>query len=126
MSFIIVCGSRSLPLRYLPEIKQLLSLHPPGSAYVHGGAAGADSMAAMTLRQLGRETIVLTPLWGTYGRAAGCVRNKLMLSLYPPLYCIALHYGVTRGTQHMVKLCMDRHILVYHYCFSKSSEKEVI
>lgn len=46
---------------------------------VHGGASGADSLASRAAQELGLGVEIYLPNWSRYGRAAGPMRNQLMV-----------------------------------------------
>lgn len=66
---------------------------------VHGGAAGADSIAGDIARQWGLPVEVHRADWKTYGAAAGPRRNKIMVGLGADI-CLAFPVGDSRGTRH--------------------------
>lgn len=49
---------------------------------VHGAADGADSLAYDVCQEVGIEQCCLPACWNKYIRAAGPIRNKLMLDLF--------------------------------------------
>lgn len=67
---------------------------------VHGGASGADSLAADVAARAGWRIEEHPADWGTHGRAAGPIRNQHMASLGADLL-IAFPGG--RGTADMVR-----------------------
>lgn len=77
---------------------------------IHGGAQGADQMAANFGLGAGLEVIEFKANWGQHGRAAGPIRNKRMLTEGKPDLVIAFPGG--RGTENMVKQARQQGIEV--------------
>jgi len=57
---------------------------PEGTTIVQGGAKGVDSLAAMVGKKLDFKIITVNANWKEFGRAAGPVRNREMLTKYNP------------------------------------------
>lgn len=77
---------------------------------VHGGAQGADSIAAQYAEHRGFETKVFLPDWEGLGKKAGFVRNKEMIdfiSKYPNKGCVVFWDGESKGTAHTIKLTKE-------------------
>jgi hypothetical protein len=77
---------------------------------VHGGARGADALAAETAARLGMRVEAHPADWKRHGRAAGMIRNAEMVALGADL-CIAFPGG--EGTRNCVRRAMDAHIPVW-------------
>ncbi|AGR46478.1 hypothetical protein ODIN_64 [Mycobacterium phage Odin] len=83
-----------------------LQRSPNGLTVVHGACpyGGADDIAdrwAWGMRQEGHN-VVPEPHradWESYGKAAGPIRNQLMVDLGADV-CLAFPLGVSRGTRH--------------------------
>ena len=71
---------------------------------VHGGARGADSIAAWLARSLDYEVEPHPADWRTHGKAAGPIRNKEMVDLGADL-CLAFPIGESNGTRGCMRLC---------------------
>jgi hypothetical protein len=110
---VIVCGSREWTDR--EAIADRLFDLPPGSTIVHGGAKGADRIAAQEGQKLGHFIEVHPAFWDTHGKRAGVIRNELMAGLGADL-CIAFWDGRSRGTSHMVDAAEKRGIPVELHC----------
>ena len=67
---------------------------------VHGGAAGADTLAHTWAMRLGLEVDMMAADWATHGLAAGPIRNQQMLTDAKPDLVVAFPGG--RGTADMV------------------------
>src|ERR1700727_625335 len=79
----------------------LSALHKanPIQIVIHGGATGADSLAAIWAMTQGIHAASVPALWNVYGNRAGPLRNGAMLLLKPELL-VAFPGG--RGTANMV------------------------
>jgi hypothetical protein len=51
----------------------------PVHLLLHGGARGADAAIARAAHQLGWCSLVMPAEWGRHGRAAGPIRNRVLL-----------------------------------------------
>lgn len=98
---VLVCGSRSWDDP--DEIRKVLERLPRESVVVHGGARGADRMADTIARSLGLQVEEYKADWGRHGRAAGFVRNRLMIDTKPDLV-VAFWDGRSTGTEHTLRL----------------------
>lgn len=96
---VLVCGSRT----WTDEgaVRRRLAELPPDAVILHGGARGADAMAARAAADLGLQVRAYPADWGRHGRAAGLIRNVLMLDEGPDLV-IAFQRDRSRGTEHTV------------------------
>ena len=105
---VLVTGSRELT-EYFTVAEALNSAWPPDVGtltVVHGGARGADSLAARwckTMRELGYDVIeeVHEADWVKHGKAAGIIRNQKMVSLGADV-CLAFPRGKSRGTRDCI------------------------
>ena len=78
---VLVCGSRKWTD---PEpIRKALQWLPEGSVIIHGGAAGADSLAGLVAESLGHHVAVIKANWLRHGKSAGPKRNAAMALLRP-------------------------------------------
>jgi YspA, cpYpsA-related SLOG family len=72
----------------------------PGLMVVHGGARGADRIAATLAAGLGLEVEAWPADWAGHGRAAGFIRNQAMVDA-GAVRCLAfLTAHACRGTRH--------------------------
>lgn len=71
---------------------------------IHGNAKGADRIAAMVAMQLNMGVESFSANWAEHGKAAGPLRNQLMIDAHPDLV-IAFHSNIenSRGTADIVK-----------------------
>lgn len=63
-----------------PVVDALMELDPNEWIIVHGGAKGLDKIVDDTARAMGFEVEVYKAKWKEYDKAAGPIRNRLMLS----------------------------------------------
>ena len=105
---VLICGSRKY--RNAIAIPRLVKGLPSGTVVIHGGAAGADSLADLYARQNGLETEAYPADWNKYGRGAGPVRNKQMLDEGRPTEVVAFVADPTNspGTANMVLQALAR------------------
>lgn len=99
---VLVCGDRNWSNRNL--IEQVLAELPKGSLVIHGGARGADTIAGEVAKGLGFYVRAYEARWEFYGKAAGPIRNKAMLSENPEAV-FAFHNDIvnSKGTKNMIK-----------------------
>ena len=76
---------------------------------IQGGATGADAIARAWACNNNTHCATIPALWDVNGKAAGPIRNSIMLKLNPDV-CIAFPGG--RGTDDMVKKCAKAGIKV--------------
>lgn len=73
----------------------------PFEKLVNGGAAGADAMSSQWGLSRGLWVKQFPADWDTHGKAAGPIRNAMMLAEQKPDLVVALPGG--RGTADMVR-----------------------
>lgn len=69
---------------------------------ISGGAKGADSLGEKYAKEKCIETLIFKPDWKKYGRAAGFVRNKLIIESCDVV--IAFWDGKSKGTANSLKI----------------------
>lgn len=104
---VLVCGSRDWEDGYTIR-KRLLAL-PRGTTLMHGGARGADLIAAAIGAGLGMRIIEHAADWARFGRGAGYRRNAQMLNERPDMV-LAFQRNGSRGTQHVIDEARKRDI----------------
>lgn len=97
---IAVVGSRRF--RHLPAVAAFVRRLPPGSTVVSGGAPGVDATAEKTARAAGLVVVSIPAQWALYGRAAGFLRNPLIVDGCDRL--VAFWDQESRGTKHTIDL----------------------
>lgn len=70
---------------------------------VHGGAPGADQLAAMLATRMGMQTEHHPADWHRHGKAAGPIRNREMVDAGADV-CLAFPIGASPGTRGCMKL----------------------
>lgn len=100
---VLVCGGRNFMdgdcvTRVLDEFHA--SEKGPIGLLIQGGASGADLLGMMWAKDNEVSCLTFEAEWGTYGRAAGPIRNKRMLKELEEGYVIAFPGG--RGTGNMI------------------------
>jgi hypothetical protein len=112
---ILICGSRDWEDRYaiLRRIKELIEEYGNDITIISGGARGADRIAASWCKTLNINLIEVYADWKKYHKAAGPIRNKLMLDMNPDLV-IAFHENLenSKGTKNTVDEAEKRGIKV--------------
>ena len=78
---IVAGGGRSLewPVEKIAATLHQASAGRPVALLLHGGARGADRLIEQSARSLAWPVEVIHAEWGRYGRAAGPLRNGLLL-----------------------------------------------
>ncbi len=110
---LIVSGSRYWTDR--EKIREVLTEFDPATTLiVEGGATGADTLAREEAQKLGFGVVTVHADWYKYGKAAGAVRNLMMLDIYKPDGILAFHpeLKMSKGTKHMVRIANKRGIPV--------------
>lgn len=96
---IAIVGSRNL--RPYKQIERFLRSLPAGTTIVSGGASGPDSIAVEYAQKIGLPTKVFPAEWEKHGRAAGMIRNGLIVAEADEI--LAFHDGVSRGTANTIE-----------------------
>jgi hypothetical protein len=78
---------------------------------ISGGARGADILGERFAREYNLPLTRYPAEWDLYGKSAGYRRNEDMARNAD--VCIAFWDGVSKGTKHMIDLCV-KHNLVFH------------
>lgn len=85
----------------------------PDITLVHGGAAGADAIAArVAVEELGWQAEVFPADWDTHGKAAGPIRNREMLATQPA-FVFAFPLPQSKGARDVIAEAKRRGIPVY-------------
>jgi hypothetical protein len=102
---VLICGDRNWTDREAIRA-WLCKLQDEGyNVLIEGGANGADRIAEQEARLVGGFEVLEFPAdWGKFGRAAGPIRNKQMLTEGKPELVIAFHPDLnnSKGTKNMV------------------------
>ena len=98
---VLVCGDRRFKDR--DTIKSWIQrIEPPPEVIIHGGAEGADSLAASIAEELGIRVEEYRADWKTHGKSAGPIRNQRMLVEGDPDLVLAFPFFDSRGTADMI------------------------
>lgn len=113
---VLACGARDYTNR-ARIAAALARMAPPGARNVtllHGGAEGADALAAEVATGLGWTTRRFAADWRQHGRAAGPIRNRAMLDDAPDIV-VAFHdnLAASKGTKDCVAEARRRHVTVW-------------
>jgi predicted Rossmann-fold nucleotide-binding protein len=102
MKRVLVCGGREYAdTAAVDAILGALRDELGDFVVVHGGARGADNLAAEWADQQKLPTMKFPANWEQQGRAAGTIRNALMLRVGRPHLVVAFPGG--RGTADMIR-----------------------
>lgn len=74
---------------------------------IHGGARGADTLAARAAEERGWQIGEYKADWSKYGKSAGHIRNQRMIDDEQPILCVAylIPELPCRGTRDMMQRC---------------------
>lgn len=95
---LLVCGGRDYHDRET-VFRELDKLAP--ALVIHGGAPGADTLAATWCVATRTPELRFPAEWSLYGKAAGPLRNQQMLDEGKPTLVLAFPGG--RGTADMIR-----------------------
>lgn len=101
---------RSFLAKALSEIDQQFG---PFTNILHGGAKGADHLAAEWARDHGKNVICVAADWDSLGKAAGPARNQKMLDEHHPEMVVAFSGG--KGTMDMLERSLKTDALVIQF-----------
>ena len=108
---VIVCGGRDFDdQEFAFAALDRFNIKHPVTLVIEGGAKGADALGAQWARLRGIDCWRVEADWDKHGKAAGPIRNKLMLDLQPDAV-IAFPGG--KGTANMVSQAESQHINIW-------------
>lgn len=96
---IAVVGSRTF--QDYDTLKKILDGLEKPFIIVSGGAVGADQLAERYAKENGLLTEIYRPDWERYGRAAGMIRNKILIDKADQV--VAFWDGKSTGTQNTIE-----------------------
>ena len=109
---LLVTGSRYLnDYKYFSkEMDKFCGIYPIPTTVIHGAARGADTLASRWVREMNsmrNHDPIITEIeepakWKLHGKAAGPIRNQLMLVEHKPDMVLAFPGG--KGTANMIKI----------------------
>lgn len=110
---ILVCGSRHFyDWRLLEDTLYEIEKEEPINTVIHGAAAGADSLAEQWANYRFNIIERYPADWKKYGKAAGPIRNRQMLTEGRPDLVVAFLAADSKGTADMVEAATEAGIQV--------------
>lgn len=99
---VLVCGDREWTDSRL--IKKRLSKFPSNTIIMHGDCRGADKLADEVAQYFGFARVICPANWERFGRAAGPIRNRMMVEKLHPDLVLAFHADLdeSRGAKDTV------------------------
>lgn len=113
---VLACGSRDWDQWGVIEyVLSTLHFQRRISKLIHGACRGADRMAGELARRLAIEVQEYPADWKKFGKRAGPIRNRRMLTDGRPNLILAFHDSLThsKGTRDMVESAMESSIEVW-------------
>lgn len=106
-SYLAVAGSRAITdYDYVKRTLDVMTKVGDGPTFnwciVSGGAGGVDTLAKAYAEREGYHYVEVPAMWNTHGKAAGFVRNAIMVDLADAV--IAIWDGESRGTKSTIDL----------------------
>jgi len=95
---VAIVGSRDYP--NLEEVREYVMSLPDDTVVVTGGARGVDKTAEVAARERGLKVVVHEAEWNKYGKAAGPMRNRVVVEDCDKL--VAFWDEVTPGTKNVI------------------------
>jgi len=105
---VAIVGSRDWPLPQ--EVIGVVAALPEGTIVVSGGAVGVDTVAAYTAKRRGLEVVEHIPDWKGDGKAAGFIRNQLIVDDADRM--VAFQFNGSKGTQDSIRRALKKGIPV--------------
>lgn len=118
---LLICGDRNwndLSIIYT-AICKILSIQWANGDYgitiIEGEAKGADLMGKEVANNLGLVCLAYTAHWDQWGRAAGPIRNRVMLKEGKPDLVLAFHDNISasKGTKDMITIARRKRVPVW-------------
>lgn len=98
---VLVCGDRNWTNK--SKIREELEALHNVNLIIHGAARGADTLAGKAAKELNILVIEYPAEWSKYGKAAGIIRNRVMLDDNPDLIlAFHSHIRLSKGTADTV------------------------
>lgn len=108
----IVCGGRTYSeLKYMFQVLDLCLEWWKLDLIITGGAFGADTLAHEWALRRKLKTEVYMADWKTYGKSAGIIRNRKMITEGQPNVVIA--FPGTTGTENMIAIARKAMVPVF-------------
>jgi len=107
---VLICGGRKFSdWVFLSDTLDRIHAERSFTLVMHGAAPGADTLAESWAASRSIKVKRYPALWASYGRAAGAIRNRVMIDHCPDL---VIAFEGARGTADMIKLAEGRSIEV--------------
>lgn len=103
---VAVIGSRNFCDRNLVDNMMIEIIRFDGWTLVSGGASGVDSWAEEYADDMGWKKIIFKPDWDKHGKAAGFIRNKLIIDEADKV--VAFWDGKSKGTKSSIDLAVKQ------------------
>ena len=99
---LLICGDRNWDDR--GTIKAAIQELQP-KVVIEGEARGADRLAGEEAEALGVPVLRYPAMWRLFGKAAGAIRNGVMLEQGEPTHVLAFHADIrhSKGTADMLR-----------------------
>jgi hypothetical protein len=107
---LIVSGSRHATVEdsaILWRELDLIHANEPIELLIEGCARGVDIYAAVWANANGVPVMGIPADWKRFGRAAGHIRNRLMLTTYPGARVLAFPKALSPGTRGMIEIARE-------------------
>lgn len=101
---VAVVGSRNANESHYPLLAD--GIPQNASEIISGGASGADTLAARYAEENGLRLNVFLPDYTQHGNKAPLMRNAEIVDAAD--YIVALWDTVSRGTGHVIRLCIEK------------------
>jgi hypothetical protein len=100
---VLVCGDRNWSNESV--IRQVIDSLPERTVVIEGAARGADSIAGKCAKERGLEVLEFPANWSVYGKVAGFIRNRQMLTEGKPDIVVGFHENIveSKGTKDMLE-----------------------
>jgi hypothetical protein len=112
---LLICGDRAWDDKPTMKawIKHYHTICGDNLEIIHGACEGADLMAEEIAKELEIPYHGYPARWAKHGRAAGPMRNRVMLNQAQPDQVLAFHNHIdkSRGTKNMLTQCEKRDIV---------------
>ena len=109
---VLICGGRQFAdAAFLWKTMDELHSRTPITEVIVGGAVGADTLGEDWAKDRRIPYRIFIADWATHGRAAGPIRNKVMLDEGNPDLVVA--FPGNRGTANMLSQARDARVKVW-------------
>ena len=107
---VLICGDRNWTDK--ETIQKYIPTLPPSSVVIQGMCIGADKIARRYAILHDFEVLDFPADWNKYGRAAGPIRNKRMLTAGKPDLVVAFYNNIleSKGTKDVIEQASKRGI----------------